>query len=79
MAQLAPPPAPPRVTTSDYDGLRRFRLRMLQVVATMATLGVTCWLCTLGALPGVIAVVAAKHVLVAIIMMGLGIDSPPAD
>jgi hypothetical protein len=79
MSQLAPPPAPPRVSTNDHDGLRRFHLRMLQVVATMATLGVTCWLCTLGALPAVIAVVAAKHVLVAIIMMGLGIDAPPAD
>lgn len=79
MAHLAPPPAPPRIATTDHDGLRRFRMRMLQVMATMATLGVACWLCTLGALPGVIAVVAAKHVLVAILMMGLGIDAPRPD
>jgi hypothetical protein len=79
MAQLAPPPAPPRVATTDFDGLHRFRLRMLQVVATLATLGVACWLCTLGALPGIIAVVAAKHVLVAVLMMGLGIDAPRPD
>jgi hypothetical protein len=79
MSQLAPPPAPPRVTTSDEDWARRFRTRMLQVTATLTTLLLTAWFCTLGALPGILALVVAKHVLVAVLMMGLGIDEPQPD
>lgn len=75
MAMLAPPPAPPRVATSDDDGARQFRLRFTQVAATIITLLVTAWACTLGVLPAIIAVTAAKHVLVAVLMMGLGVDA----
>jgi hypothetical protein len=41
----------------------------------MATLLATAWCCTLGWIPGIIAVVTAKHVLVAILVMGLGVDA----
>src|SRR5207248_172723 len=44
MALLAPPPAPPRVATCDNDDARRFRMRVVQVMATMVTLLVTAWL-----------------------------------
>jgi hypothetical protein len=76
MALLAPPPAPPRVATCDNDDARRFRMRVVQVMATMVTLLVTAWLCTLGWIPAIIALSVAKHVLVAILMMGLGVDAP---
>jgi hypothetical protein len=77
MAHLAPPPVPPRITTSEDERPRRhFRTRMLQVTATLATLLLTAWCCTLGAFPAVLALVVAKHVLVAILIMGLGVDEP---
>jgi hypothetical protein len=56
-----------------------FRIRVTQVMATLITLLVTAWLCTLGAIPAIIALVAAKHVLVAILLMGLGVDAPRED
>jgi hypothetical protein len=78
MAVLAPPPiAPPPIATDDNDGLRRFRLRMTQVTATAITVLATAWLCTLGVIPAIIALMVAKHILVAILMMGLGVDAPP--
>ncbi len=76
MATVAPPPAPPRVTMGDDDRARKLRLRIMQMMATMATLLITAWLCTLGAIPAIVALVTAKHVLVAILMMGLGVDAP---
>jgi hypothetical protein len=78
MALLAPPPAPPRVATDDNDGLRRLRLRLAQVVATAITVLATTWLCTLGPIPAILALMVAKHILVAILVMGLGVDAPPA-
>jgi hypothetical protein len=53
-----------------------FRIRLTQVMATMVTLFATAWLCTLGAIPAIIALVCAKHVLVAILLMGIGVDAP---
>jgi hypothetical protein len=73
MSALAPPPAPPKVTVGDNDGARRFRIRVTQVMATLITLLVTAWLCTLGVFAAIIAIVTAKHVLVAIYLMGSGI------
>jgi hypothetical protein len=70
------PPAPPRVATGDDDNVRRFRLRMTQVMATLVTVLATAWLCTLGAIPAIVGLCVAKHVLVAILMMGLGVDAP---
>jgi hypothetical protein len=60
----------------DDDRARKLRLRIMQMMATMATLLITAWLCTLGAIPAIVALVTAKHVLVAILMMGLGVDAP---
>ena len=76
MALLAPPPAPPRVALGDDDGARRLRLRLTQLMATTVTVLATGWLCTLGAIAAIIALMVAKHVLVAILVMGLGVDSP---
>jgi hypothetical protein len=73
MALLAPPPRPPTVAVdmADDDRTRRFRMRMTQVLTTSATVVATGWVCTLGAVPAIIALMIAKHVLVAVLMMGL--------
>jgi len=75
MATLAPPP-PPRVATADNDGLNRFRMRATQAIATLVTVLLTAWMCTLGIIPAIIGLMIAKHILVAILMMGLGVDKP---
>jgi hypothetical protein len=76
MATLAPPPVAPGLRPGDDDRLKAYRMRMTQTAATLVTLLATVWLCTLGAIPAIIAVCTAKHVLVAILMMGLGVDRP---
>jgi hypothetical protein len=75
MASLAPPPAPPRVALGD-EGNKKLRMRLVQVMVTLVTLLVTVWLCTLGMVPGIIGVMVAKHILVAVLVMGLGVDAP---
>jgi hypothetical protein len=79
MAMLAPPapPLPPTgVLTGDNDGPRRLRMRLTQVTASLATLLLAAWVCTLGPIPAIVALMVAKHVLVAVLMMGLGVDAP---
>jgi hypothetical protein len=78
MAQIdmAPPPAPPRIAVDDDDGSRRIRLRLSQLWMTLVTVLVTAWVMTLGQpILTIVAVVTAKHVLVAILVMGLGADA----
>ena len=87
MALLAPPPRPPRpprVAFGDNDGLRWVRLRLWQIEAAAITVFLTAWCCTLGPIPAVVALMIAKEVLVAILVMGLGVAAPvvafePAD
>jgi hypothetical protein len=78
MALLAPRPSPPPVAVGDNDGLKRLRFRLLQILASTITVLVTIWLCTFGAIPAILALMTAKHVLVAILLMGLGVDAPRA-
>jgi hypothetical protein len=52
-------------------------MRLMQVMATIITVLATIWLCTLGAIPAILGLMVAKHVLVAILVMGLGVDAPP--
>jgi hypothetical protein len=61
----------------DNDGLKRLRFRLLQILASTVTGLVTVWLCTYGPIPAILALLVAKHVLVAIVLMGLGVDAPP--
>ena len=77
MALLAPPPAPPRVALDDGDGVNKLRLRLVQVLATAVTVLAAAWLCTFGAIAAIIALTVAKHVLVAVLVMGIGVDAPP--
>jgi len=76
MSQLAPPGPPPCVTMADDDGLRRLRFRVWQIGLSVATVLLTVWFFTLGPIPGILALLVAKHVLVAILLMGLGVDAP---
>jgi hypothetical protein len=76
MALLAPPPIPPGVAVAmnDDDRHRRFRFRMTQVATASATVAATGWACTLGVVPAIVALMIAKHVLVALLLMGLDAD-----
>ena len=71
------PPAPPLfVGLSDDGGSQRLRLRLHQISLTAVTVGLTAWCVTLGSVPAVLSLAVAKHVLVAILVMGLGVDAP---
>jgi hypothetical protein len=77
MAQIAPPERPPCVALGDDDGrINRLRLRLWQWWCTLVTVVLTAWLISLGPIPAIIAIVTAKHVLVAIYVMGIGVDAP---
>jgi hypothetical protein len=85
MVHLSPPQPPQRVTVADDDGLRRLHFRLWQVLMATATVLVTVWFITLGPLAAILALVVAKHILVAILIMGLDIyptykgeQTPPA-
>jgi hypothetical protein len=71
------PPAPPvLVGLTDNEGPERLRLRLHQISMTAVTVGLTAWCVTLGAVPAILSLCVAKHVLVAILVMGLGVDAP---
>ncbi len=73
MAVLAPPPKPPTlVATGDDDRLHRLQFRLWQVMLTIITVAATIYICMLGIpLLAIISVGVAKHVLVAILIMGM--------
>ena len=72
MNAIAPPPSPPLLAIHD-GGPDRLRLRLKQLSWTTATIGTTAWLCTYGPIPGILAIAVAKHILVAILVMGVGL------
>lgn len=74
---LAAPPQPPEQVSVQDDSSRHIYFRLWQVLLTLITVLVTVWFCTLmnwsspmGALPGLVTLMIAKHVLVAILMQG---------
>jgi hypothetical protein len=75
--QLVPPEAPPPVLVGvDDDGrLRRLHFRLWQVTMTAVTVLITGWFVTLGPVMALLALLVAKHVLVAILVQGLGVDA----
>jgi hypothetical protein len=74
MATVIPPERPP--TISDDGPLKRVHFRLWQIVLTAGTILVTGWFFTLGAVPGIIALLFAKHILVAVLAMGLHLPPP---
>ncbi len=76
MAHLAPPPSPPLVWVFEDDRYRRLRFRLWQLFLTALTVLITAWFVSLGPIPAILSLLVAKHVLVAILVMGLGVDAP---
>jgi hypothetical protein len=76
MALLAPPETPLRVALADAPR-NRFWFRHWLLCWTSLTILVTGWLISLGPVPGILGLVAAKHILVALLVMGLGVDQQP--
>lgn len=74
--KMIDPPCPPPIALADSGGSDRLRLRLHQVTLSTATVLATAWCVTLGAVPAVISLSIAKHVLVAILVMGMGVDGP---
>jgi len=72
MPRLSLPPPPPDTTFARFDeNLRRLHFRLWQIMVTVITVAITVWFMTLGILPAILALMVAKHVLVAVIAMGL--------
>lgn len=71
MAFLNPPSLPPDFTVGDDDNRKRLHFRMWQVWMATLTVLFAMWLTTFGTLPAILAWVVAKHVLVALLMIGL--------
>jgi hypothetical protein len=79
MMRMAPPEPPLRVAVGDDDGLRRIRYRLWQVSILALTFTVTAWTWTLPPIYdmpilGIGALLIAKHVIIAVLVMGLGVD-----
>jgi hypothetical protein len=68
------PPSLPTIVSVEDRGPDRIRLRLKQLSWTTVTIAATTWLCTFGPVPGILAIAVAKHVLVAILVMGTGLD-----
>jgi hypothetical protein len=64
-----------RVALADGDGVNRVYFRLWKWWFTTLTVLATAWLVTLGPIPAVLALVVAKHVLVAILVIGLDVDA----
>jgi hypothetical protein len=77
MPTVTPPVVPP--TASDESPLRRVHFRLWQIMLTTVTIIVTCWFFTLHVAAGLIAVIFAKHILVAILAVGLDVAPPKKD
>jgi hypothetical protein len=75
---IAPPLLPPQIGLDDGDSLGRVHFRLWQVGWSVVIILITVWLMTFGWIPGILAAVTAKHLLVAILAMGLGINGQQA-
>ena len=71
MTRLTPPPVPPSYPVAFDDELNRVRFRLWQILMAAFTLIFTCWFATFGYAPAILALMVAKHVLVAILAAGL--------
>jgi hypothetical protein len=60
------------------DRLKRVHFRLWQVLLTALTILITGWFISMGPIPAILALLVAKHVLVAILVMGLGVDASRA-
>jgi hypothetical protein len=75
MAQLAPPRPPLTVDVMDDDRFRRVHSRIWLWWTTLLTVLITAWFVTLGPIPAIIALVVAKHVLVALLILSQDLNA----
>lgn len=75
MARIAPPQATWSGDRGGDDHLSRLRFHLWQLSITAVTVGVTAWFCTLGIIPALLALMVAKHVLVALLVMNLEVGA----
>jgi len=71
MPQMIPPTPPPMAMMGNDDNRERLRFRLWQLLMATLTVLVAVWFTTYGPVPAILAWVVAKHILVAILMMGL--------
>jgi hypothetical protein len=65
------------IDLDESGGSDRLRLRLHQLSLTTITVLITTWCVTLGTVAAILALVVAKHVLVAILIMGLDVGEEP--
>jgi hypothetical protein len=65
-----PPRLPASMVTLGDGGPRRLDLRLQKILVSTVTIVATSWCITLGPLPAILACAVAKHVLVAVLIMG---------
>jgi hypothetical protein len=70
---MTPPPRSPILALDEKPG-GHLRLNLKLIAWTAVTIFITAWFCTMGPIPAVLSLVVAKHILVAILMMGAGVD-----
>ena len=75
MVQVEPPKPPPEPTVALDDDMRRMNFRMWQVFVTLITVVVTVWFMMLGPIIAILALMIAKHVLVAVLAAGLHVPA----
>ena len=73
MMNLSPPSTPPRVALADrpFDAMRR---RLHLILYSTVTIFLTAWFCTMGPIPAILSLVVAKHVLVALLLLGIDVN-----
>lgn len=70
MSYVAPPPPTPAQVSNDHPR-RRIQFRLWQIVASALTVAATVWCFMLHSLAGILALIIAKHILVAVLASGL--------
>ena len=69
---------PPRKTLAlgyDSEGVRRVQFRIWQILMAGITLILSAWFCSFGVFPAIITLMVAKHVLVAVLVVGLDLPT----
>jgi len=73
-----PPRVPSLIVAVGDRGPRKLYLRLQKILVSTVTIAATAWCVTLGPLPAILACAIAKHVLVAVLVMGYDVAETPA-
>jgi hypothetical protein len=78
MNAMVPPQSPILVATGGNGGSQRLQLRFQKISLSTLTVVATAWCISLGPVPAVLACAVAKHILVAVLVMGHDLAEPNA-